>query len=75
MQTCPDLHAKSCTSRQDFLQFLPSLAGNIYNRFALEGGGHDWKMIWLIPAGIAFVVMLGFALSFRNEKITNPDKI
>jgi len=47
-----------------------SLAGNIYNRFALADGGHDWKMIWLIPAGIAFIVLLGFAVSFRNEKIT-----
>ena len=46
-----------------------SLAGNIYNRFALSNGDHDWQMIWLIPAGIAFVVLLGFAISFRNEKI------
>lgn len=49
-----------------------SLAGSIYDSYALEGGAHDWKMIWLIPAGIAFVVMLGFALTFRNEKITTP---
>jgi nucleoside transporter len=46
------------------------LAGKIYNSYALPEGGHDWKMIWLIPAGIAFVVLLGFALSFKNEKIT-----
>lgn len=49
-----------------------SLAGNIYDRYALPDGSHDWKMIWLIPAGIAFVVLLGFALSFKNEKITAP---
>lgn len=49
-----------------------SLAGSIYDSYALEGGSYDWKMIWLIPAGIAFVVMLGFALTFRNEKITTP---
>lgn len=46
------------------------LSGNIYNQYALTDGTHEWKMIWLIPAGIAFVVMLGFALSFRNEKIS-----
>ena len=50
-----------------------SLAGNIYDRYALPDGTHDWKMIWLIPAGIAFVVLLGFALSFKNEKITAPE--
>src|SRR5687768_11996508 len=50
-----------------------SLAGNIYDRYALTNGSHDWKMIWLIPAGIAVVVMLGFALSFKNEKITTKE--
>jgi len=47
------------------------LAGNIYNKFQIAGGGHDWRMIWVIPAGIAFVVLLAFALIFRNEKITS----
>jgi hypothetical protein len=30
----------------------------------------DWKMIWIIPAGIAFVVFLLFAFTFhdKNEK-------
>ena len=48
------------------------LAGNIYNRYALTTGGRDWQMIWLIPAGIAFVVLLSFALLFQNEKIEAP---
>ncbi len=47
------------------------LAGNIYNKYQLEGGAHDWKMIWIIPACIAFVVLLSFALIFKNEKITS----
>ncbi|MEO6133274.1 MAG: MFS transporter, partial [Saprospiraceae bacterium] len=46
------------------------LAGNIYNRFQLADGSHDWKMIWVIPAVIAFVVLLSFALRFKNEKMT-----
>jgi nucleoside transporter len=45
------------------------LAGKIYNEFALADGTHDWKMIWLVPAGIAFLVMVAFALRFKNEKI------
>lgn len=49
------------------------LAGNIYNRYAMPDGSHEWQMIWLIPAGIAFVVLLGFALSFKNEKIIAPE--
>lgn len=46
------------------------LAGNIYNKFQLADGTHDWKMIWVIPACIAFIVLLSFALIFKNEKIT-----
>lgn len=46
-----------------------SLAGKIYNSYALDGGGHNWNMIWLIPAGIAMAVFLYFAVSFKNEKI------
>ncbi len=29
--------------------------------------GHDWKSIWLIPAGIAAVVVILFALLFRDK--------
>jgi nucleoside transporter len=29
--------------------------------------GHDWKMIWLIPAGIAAVVFVLFILFFRDK--------
>jgi len=46
------------------------LSGNVFNHYALEGGGHNWKMIWLVPATIALIVMLWFGLRFKNEKIT-----
>lgn len=45
------------------------LAGMIYDRYALADGSYDWKMIWLIPAGIAAVVMGLYALTFKNERI------
>jgi nucleoside transporter len=45
------------------------LAGVIYDSYADASGGHDWKMIWMIPAAIAVVVMLIYAFLFKNEKI------
>lgn len=48
-----------------------SLAGKLYNMYSLEGGGHDWKMIWISPAIIAIMVLLGFAWSFTNKKVTS----
>ncbi len=47
------------------------LSGNVFNYFALEGGGHDWKMIWIVPATIALVVMLWFGFRFKNEKMAS----
>ncbi len=47
------------------------LSGKIYNTYAIEGGGHNWNMIWIIPAGIAVVVMLWFSLRFKNEKLAS----
>jgi nucleoside transporter len=45
------------------------LSGLVANTYALEGGGHAWRMVWLIPAGIAVGVLVFFALAFRHEKI------
>jgi nucleoside transporter len=43
------------------------IAGLIAARYATPGG-HDWKSIWLIPAGIAGFVLLFFALLFSERK-------
>jgi nucleoside transporter len=51
------------------------LSGQIFNTYTLESGSHDWKMIWIIPATIAIVVMLWFGLTFRNEKAAIPKNV
>ena len=47
------------------------IAGLITDAYQVSGSAFDWKMIWIIPSGIAFVVFLLFAISFndKNEKI------
>jgi len=32
------------------------------------GDTHDWKLIWLIPAGIAIVVAMLFTIFFKNQQ-------
>lgn len=45
-----------------------AIAGKITDAYKLSENTFDYKMIWLIPAGIAFVVLCLFALIFRNDK-------
>src|SRR5206468_5427820 len=44
------------------------IAGLIAEKYALPGGGHDWKSIWIIPAIIAAVVLLLFAVLFKERR-------
>lgn len=53
-----------------------AIAGKITDTYKFSDGSFDYKMIWLIPAGIAFVVLCLFALFFRNdtkEQVTERD--
>ncbi|WP_111635534.1 nucleoside permease [Pedobacter cryoconitis] len=43
------------------------VAGMITDSYKLVDGAVDWKMVWIIPAGIALVVFLLFTVFF-NEK-------
>jgi len=53
-----------------------AIAGKITDAYKLSDNTLDYKMIWLIPAGIAFAVLCIFALFFKNdskEKITGNE--
>ncbi len=45
------------------------VAGMITDKFLIEGGSHNWESIWIYPAGFAIVVLIIFALFFKNEDI------
>ena len=42
------------------------VSGRVVDAYAVNGA-HDWKMIWLVPAVGAAVVMLGFAALFKER--------
>jgi MFS family permease len=44
-------------------------AGRISDMY-VSHGLHDWRSIWLYPAGFAAVVFVLFAAVFRNETVT-----
>ena len=53
------------------------IAGLITDTYKTAEGGINWQMTWIIPAGIAFVVFLLFAIFFndKNEKPVVQAKI
>ena len=52
------------------------IAGLISDNYKAADGAHDWKMIWLIPAGIAAAVMLLFLVAFKDSsKTTATEKV
>ena len=59
---------------QGFLAFLTQgvgyligayVSGAVVNAYTLTDGGHAWRQIWLVPAGMAAVVLVIFAGLFR----------
>jgi MFS family permease len=51
------------------------VAGKITDAYKLTEESFDWKMIWLIPAGIAAVVMILFALFFKENKSVKEELV
>ena len=49
------------------------VAGQISDLYLNADGSHNWQQIWVVPAGFAFVVMIIFAIFFKNEKIEKKD--
>jgi nucleoside transporter len=43
-------------------------AGRIVDAYA-AAGAHDWHSIWLYPAAFAAVILVLFAVTFRNERV------
>ncbi|MCX2572982.1 nucleoside permease [Pedobacter sandarakinus] len=50
-----------------------AVAGKISDVYKSADGVMDWKMIWIIPAGIALVVFILFALVFNDKTKTEID--
>lgn len=44
------------------------ISGQITESYKLDVG-HDWRQIWMYPAGIAAAVMILFAIVFKEKKI------
>ena len=49
------------------------VAGQISTAYT-TASAHDWKTIWLFPGAFAFVVLIIFLLSFKNEEITYEER-
>ncbi len=50
------------------------ISGPIVDEFKVSATAHNWQTIWLIPAGIAAVVLVVFLLAFKdtNQIQTKP---
>lgn len=47
-----------------------AIAGQVTDLFLTDAGGHDWKSIWMIPSGIAILVVIVFWVFFKNESVS-----
>ena len=46
-----------------------NISGLVVDKYTVKGG-HDWQAIWILPAGMAVVVILLFAFLFKEPKKT-----
>lgn len=48
------------------------VAGQVTEYYKL-GEGHDWNKIWMVPAGIAAIVMILFMILFRDDEVMETE--
>lgn len=48
------------------------ISGDVVQAFQTSEGVHDWRNIWLFPAGMALVVLIIFAALFRGNGGSQP---
>jgi nucleoside transporter len=48
-------------------------SGVVVDKWQIAGGGHDWQTIWLIPAGVAAVVLLLFLVFFKDQPVARQE--
>ncbi|MNG28805.1 Nucleoside H+ symporter [compost metagenome] len=46
------------------------VAGQVTDHYATTAGSHDWKHIWLFPAGFALAIFFCFSLAFKGREAT-----
>ncbi|PKD20926.1 MFS transporter [Salegentibacter salinarum] len=49
------------------------VAGQVSDMYLNADGSHSWEEIWIFPAAFAFVVLILFAIFFKDEKIAKKD--
>jgi nucleoside transporter len=49
------------------------IAGKVYDNYTINASSHQWQSIWLIPAGIAAVVLIVFLLIFKDRNTMQTD--
>jgi nucleoside transporter len=63
---------------QGFLNFITNgvgyfigafVSGRVVDTYALPGGGHDWRQVWMVPAMGAALVLVVFGLAFRPREL------
>jgi hypothetical protein len=63
-----------CCSRSHYISHLWcwdvgfAVAGWITDNYKMLDGTTNWQMVWIIPAGIAFLVFFYYALLFDSKK-------
>jgi nucleoside transporter len=68
---------KTRAAAQGFLNFVTNgigyfigafVSGRVVDAYLLADGGHDWRSIWIVPAALAGVIAVLFALTFRPNR-------